>query len=892
MSITDKFLTKMIDIITDIIFASFKDKLKKKYKRTSIQLRIKSAVTEAIYPLEDFLKHERIGRNKIERLAEVCSREIKRITKDDSFQYKASIDPMKYIGDYYEGSLPQEILEDGTDSVYLVVLGQIVKTITSIFTGTNEWHKQAWKNAECLLDSIADQLSYITSDINEIRLKPQREADMILRKVKTLNLQKLNLSIDLTCLRSNSPCNGNIDQMFVLPEFEKVLTKEEEEQKRRLCVSLDTEVIEQLNEYKHIIIVGDPGSGKSTWSKWFQKQILRDSQEGLCFRIELRGYRDKDLPKINDLVRDNCSIHQSEKITADRLTKWFQKGKITVILDGIDELTIERRDHVEEWVKDLSTAEESCRIVLTTRPLTSNHIENLKEQFSEFRLMPFDRKRIEEYIEKWYNHTPELHDRENVNASELYETLTHDPTIAHLTGNPLLLTTLLMIHYLDGKLPEGRSLVYKRYIEGMLGIWDDKRKLSVGNPNIKKHNVKILCRLAIHMFFKDEYQLEEKEIRTVLEGILREIPLQEDADTVLSYLIERTGLLTGPGVFSFNHKSLIEYFVAYAINEGNYYWPDGHKLDRLHLMSQRNNDNWRTVLFLWAGLTTLGDLESFIDSVMEDADVHIAFSLIYDQLDRLSHNKIREWIFHENVFQYMNQKIDNCRHTFHVLGPFEKSYIEFPGISISGINGRCFLMFCDLIAAIHKRNIIRIKEIDLASNKKYYYYIWFSFISISTNIKIMDHLPIVTDNNSYEQEYLRWAILGRLLRWGMLQPGKYLIYNKILQKNLLCEQYVMTAVFYFFMERHLHQQNDIDVIQYKNEQSEPLNIFINTPDLVKKSLFSKNLWVNIFDREMHSLSPNEIVKRLLDEFDVTFAEKMYGKENAIRLHEFLKKLNE
>lgn len=130
-------------------------------------------------------------------------------------------------------------------------------------------------------------------------------------------------------------------------------------------------------------------------------------------------------------------------------------------------------------------------------------------------------------------------------------------------------------------------------------------------------------------------QLGDDEIRSLVELILPNIGCRHFAPEVLDYLRERTGLLIGPGTWSFVHKNVGEYLVASAIRDGDCVSDDGQKLDRLRLFAERHNDRWNNVLFFWAGLTAPGDLQSFIEQVLTKPDPDesvLALSVIYDQL--------------------------------------------------------------------------------------------------------------------------------------------------------------------------------------------------------------------------------------------------------------------
>ena len=67
----------------------------------------------------------------------------------------------------------------------------------------------------------------------------------------------------------------------------------------------------------------------------------------------------------------------------------------------------------------------------------------------------------------------------------------------------------------------------------------------------------------------------------------------------------------------------------------------GHRIDRLCLFEHRNDDKWNTVIFLWAGLAPIVDVESFIEQCIEIQQWDLAYGIIYDQYDRFSGELLR-----------------------------------------------------------------------------------------------------------------------------------------------------------------------------------------------------------------------------------------------------------
>jgi len=120
-----------------------------------------------------------------------------------------------------------------------------------------------------------------------------------------------------------------------------------------------------------------------------------------------------------------------------------------------------------------------------------------------------------------------------------------------------------------------------------------------------------------------------------LEGLLRGMGVHTPAQDVLAVLRERSGLIVGPGVYSFAHKSIGEFLVAETILEGDRWDDAGRRMDRFRLFENRDNDRWNTVTFLWAGLAPVADVELFVNECIDAGSWDLAGGILYDQYERI-----------------------------------------------------------------------------------------------------------------------------------------------------------------------------------------------------------------------------------------------------------------
>lgn len=277
-------------------------------------------------------------------------------------------------------------------------------------------------------------------------------------------------------------------------------------------------------------------------------------------------------------------------------------------------------------------------MVVTSRPIVSGELDGLSTPWRSFTLLPFDETRVLQFIQNWVDHAwPSEAGGAPIEPVKLAEAWSKDPTIAPLTGNPLLLSTLLVVHKLEHGLPEGRGELYRSYVRGMIGIWG--REVATPGVTLSDEQKRVvLTDLALHMHLQEVEELGEDQAREVTGRAMVRMGVRDDPAVVLRMLHERTGLYVGPGSYSFAHKSIGEYLVAEAVVQGDRVGDDGKRVDQMRLYRERHNDRWRTVMFLWAGLAPVQEVEGFLGTVAERLDreeVGVLGGLLHDQAKRI-----------------------------------------------------------------------------------------------------------------------------------------------------------------------------------------------------------------------------------------------------------------
>ena len=603
------------------------------FQRRKIQRRVEDATAEVVEPLLPFLSQEGIPEDKQRRLIQTCVDELHPLAKQPERLFQGSLDGNKIFEELYaERDLPQVVVEDGTKDIYALLCPRIATLLCKIPAAVKDWESEAWSENFRRFDEITTQMRVLFGKVDELTTLPTREADATLTLVRKALAQKVRLELDLTGLRADRPLAGRFDDFFVHP-----LIREHKGKESRAAGTPDQSFDQFVRRSKQAIVIGAPGAGKSTWSRWLQREALSARWAGISIRVELRRFPSEPLLSLPELIREAVGRHFSEEITADRIRRWLTAKKVVFILDGFDEISPTGRDKVRDWIEELGRAAPGCPFVLTSRPLTTDHLVRLGTSWQRWTIEPFDEEQIIDYIQRWYTHTPLLLEgNREIDALALAQSWRTDPTIGPLTGNPLLLSTLLLVNHLDGKLPSGRSQLYRRYVEGMLGLWDDRRKIRATPLQLSlEQKRQILRGLALRMSFQEQEQLDEPATMNLVQSLLQKLGVSLSVEDVLAALRERSGLIVGPGIYSFVHKSVAEYLVAEAILQGDQRDVSGCRVDRFWLFEHRDNDRWNAVTFLWAGLAPVTDVESFIAECIDTDTCDLACGILYDQYERI-----------------------------------------------------------------------------------------------------------------------------------------------------------------------------------------------------------------------------------------------------------------
>ncbi|BBO91156.1 NACHT domain-containing protein [Desulfosarcina ovata] len=250
----------------------------------------------------------------------------------------------------------------------------------------------------------------------------------LLNSFKSLTLRGLD---EKTSDPAGNQCYLALDQVYValdtltqvkLSDAEKKAIKKTDRFSVRDTRPLTA--LEASANNRRLVILGDPGSGKTTFLNHLALRLLLDGMaQETCDTLVCWPKEEADVVPVHVVLRDFASWIKDADETAEAQWLWkfiehrmdrqrlaavipvieeaLEKGRAIVLMDGLDEIpTKEKRRFVRDAVAAFAERYGKCRFIVTCRTLSYQNPEwRLNDvDFPEFELAPLDENKIDAFI--------------------------------------------------------------------------------------------------------------------------------------------------------------------------------------------------------------------------------------------------------------------------------------------------------------------------------------------------------------------------------------------------------------------------------------------------------------------------------------------------------------
>ncbi|EGK84454.1 putative signal transduction protein with Nacht domain, partial [Microcoleus vaginatus FGP-2] len=385
------------------------------------------------------------------------------------------------------------------------------------------------------------------------------------------------------------------------------------------------DVINDKQKYPYIVILGDPGSGKSSLLQtlalnWARSPLNSVTSLPIPLLIELRTY-------IRSGESGHCKnflefFHQSPgsicHLNQHQLQEQLKAGEAVVMFDGLDEIFDPgKREDVITAIHRFTNEYPRVRVIVTSRIIGYKPQRLQDAGFHHFILQDLNAEQIQDFVRRWHELTfTDAGEKARI-RDRMERALAYSSTIRDLAGNPLLLTIMAILNR-GQELPRDRAELYNQASRVLLYQWDVERSLvedSRLDPKTidAKDKQEMLRRVAYKMQAAPEGLagniISAEDLENTLTAYLKNKDFdrpKERAKLIINQLRTRNFILCylGADTYGFVHRTFLEYFCASEVVE-RFEKTQKLSLDELKTEvfgTHWDDESWQEVLCLIAGL--------------------------------------------------------------------------------------------------------------------------------------------------------------------------------------------------------------------------------------------------------------------------------------------------
>ena len=375
--------------------------------------------------------------------------------------------------------------------------------------------------------------------------------------------------IELRGLQTSHRIMQDLEEVFVPLYLEGPPVDFQDESGYILRASGREKVSEILDRNRHVLIIGAPGSGKSTLVAHLAIQLAAERKAPLPLVLTVRALKAPTLSAAS--IADHTGCH------SDLLNQALERQHAVLLVDGLDEAPEDSRTRLLNALQRLIRLHPGIRLIATSRPAgPPGEIEKAVPGLEPYRLADLSREEADTFIDKWClaaeislrSDRAQAEKEAEKAASDLKRRLGQSRSVQRIAVNPLLVTILCVVHrFLGRTIPEHRVTLYEKCTDALLYEWDRAKfadGAAVGLLDAKA-KARLLMGLARRVHEDHAAELAEKEVVQHFVEVLPDLGRPaSDAKKIIADIRDRSGLLVErrPSFFAFSHLTFQEYFCA------------------------------------------------------------------------------------------------------------------------------------------------------------------------------------------------------------------------------------------------------------------------------------------------------------------------------------------
>jgi len=437
-----------------------------------------------------------------------------------------------------------------------------------------------------------------------------------------------------------------------------------------------------VNQSKNLLILGQPGAGKTTFLRYVTLQALKGTLNKIPVFVSLKEWSISAHEEIMPFLKEQFSVcdFPDAQPFIDYL---LQNGLVIVLFDGLDEVGVQgnQRYTCTQILNDFAKQYPNCQILITCRVSASDY---QFEQFQDVEIADFTRNQIDNFVINWFGEN-------NAKKAAFFEDFgkPNNAGLRELASVPLLLTLLCLAFEESMEFPKKRSELYQEALDALLKKWDSSRNIQRDELyrmlSLRDKN-RMFSHIAAETFEEGRYFFQQEWLVARIEQHLDDL-LQEqqflgmDGSYILQAITSQHGIFTerARSIYAFSHLTFQEYYAAKYIVDNEARGTVQSLIDN-HL----THSNWREVITLTSSMLDEADdfLVKSIEAVHQIIEHDEELVEIVRSIHEISRQDLSSRAANELFFSIMSKLLMDMRRNF-VSASIDNSRSIIAAINIS-----------------------------------------------------------------------------------------------------------------------------------------------------------------------------------------------------------------
>ena len=321
----------------------------------------------------------------------------------------------------------------------------------------------------------------------------------------------------------------------------------------------DAEIANRVRDGGRVIVQGFGGVGKTVLLKHIWVELFTAPEGKIPVFVELRRFNEIKNIDIASYIATTISTVDSPLSSTD-FYLLMKSGRFTLIFDGFDELSDDRRDVVEGQILSLVSEYPDIGFLISSR---SDERFVAWGQFNIFSVQKYNKNEIKSIVEK-------VHFENAVKSKFINEIIEKNfEKFEDFLSTPLLALMVLLTYRQFADIPEKIHIFYRYAFQTLFSLHDAskeafkrKRKTNLDEDEFARL-FSVFCLMS---YIEYDITFDRSKAIDYIERAKKRTSTKVDSGRFLEECVESVNLLFKDGeMYSFVHRSFQEYFASYSI---------------------------------------------------------------------------------------------------------------------------------------------------------------------------------------------------------------------------------------------------------------------------------------------------------------------------------------